>query len=654
MSKPWGRREGAGNWQNPKPVWSLAALLIALLGAIAVEAYQYAAVWTPLQRYYLSAYLRSAMVGGLARRGAYRVLTVVGRRGTRFALDDEVRPVTSETGAASFTLNEAGVRIGDVRLVWDTGPYDHATLHAFLRRWIYQDQTPLDLLRPAVWSGLVVLILGLTIGIAKDAARTRQRKEGRRLKGPELLTPDQFNLRLHADGVGFLQRPSLVARLGGRRRWVRVPRVREANHLLIMGDSGTGKSTLIRQILVQLEARGDSAIVYDPALEYTPQFYTPERGDLILNPLDARSPRWNPGEEVRHDTEARTIARSLFPDRANDTPFFTEGSRRIFAHLLTFHPTAEELVSWLRHKEDIDRRVTETAYAAMIDPQAPAQRSGMLASLNMVADALALVPSEREATRQWSATTWATDRKGWLFLTSTAATREALLPLTSLWLDTLVLRLMHHEPRGTRPVWFILDELATLQRLPQLHTAITENRKSNNPVVLGFQGRSQLETHYGLTAEAMLAQPATKIFLGTSEAHAAKWISETIGEVEIERLRESRSKGTWGSSRHSTSYGLERQVEPLVMASEITGLEPQRGYLKLGNLVVRLSGSFIDLPDRQPAFIERPKPTRVSGDASVVTRTADARPGPSRRLVAPDAMRPHQAPADPAVEPFWR
>ena len=27
MSKPWGRREGAGNWQNPKPVWSLAALL---------------------------------------------------------------------------------------------------------------------------------------------------------------------------------------------------------------------------------------------------------------------------------------------------------------------------------------------------------------------------------------------------------------------------------------------------------------------------------------------------------------------------------------------------------------------------------------------------------------------------------------------------
>jgi type IV secretory pathway TraG/TraD family ATPase VirD4 len=116
----------------------------------------------------------------------------------------------------------------------------------------------------------------------------------------------------------------------------------------------------------------------------------------------------------------------------------------------------------------------------------------------------------------------------------------------SLWLDMLLLRLMNRGQPGHRPVWFVLDELASLQRLPPLHTAVTENRKSNNPVVLGFQGRSQLETRYGHDAEAMLSQPATKIFLRTSEPHAAKWISDTIGEIEIERMRESRSKGTYG------------------------------------------------------------------------------------------------------------
>ena len=94
-----------------------------------------------------------------------------------------------------------------------------------------------------------------------------------------------------------------------------------------------------------------------------------------------------------------------------------------------------------------------------------------------------------------------------------------------------------------------------------MHTAITENRKSNNPVVLSFQGRSQLETRYGHAAEAMLSQPATKIFLRTSEPHAAKWIADTLGDIETERLRESRSSARGGQQ----SYGLERQVEPLVI-----------------------------------------------------------------------------------------
>ncbi|HKV77339.1 MAG TPA: type IV secretion system DNA-binding domain-containing protein, partial [Candidatus Sulfotelmatobacter sp.] len=170
----------------------------------------------------------------------------------------------------------------------------------------------------------------------------------------------------------------------------------------------------------------------------------------------------------------------------------------------------------------------------------------------------------------------------------------------------LVLRLMNQGHANSRKVWFVLDELASLQRLPQLHTAITENRKSNSPIVLGFQGRSQLETRYGHEAEAMLSQPATKIFLRTSEPRAAEWISKTIGEVEIERLRESRSSGQIGRQRNTKSYNVERQVEPLVMASEITGLADLHGYLKKGNLVVRMHFPFIELPAKQPKYVERP------------------------------------------------
>src|SRR5205807_2880341 len=228
-------------------------------------------------------------------------------------------------------------------------------------------------------------------------------------------------------------------------------------------------------------------------LEYTPAFFDQSRGDIVLNPLDLRMPYWSPADEVQHEAEALTVATSLFPDTQLRNPFFVEGPRKIFAYLLTLKPTPEELVWWLCHEQELDRRLKGTELAALIYPGASSQRAGILASLNMVADSMKLLPKRGDTERRWSAVEWAKQRQGWIFLTSTPEVRKRLLPLTSLWLDLLILRLMNQARPGVQPVWFMLDELASLQKLPQLHTALTENRKSNNPVVIGFQGRSQLD-----------------------------------------------------------------------------------------------------------------------------------------------------------------
>ena len=163
-------------------------------------------------------------------------------------------------------------------------------------------------------------------------------------------------------------------------------------------------------------------------------------------------------------------------------------------------------------------------------------------------------PKKSETTSCLDSNQLGGDRRGWIFITSRPTMREALRPLISLWMDTLVLRLLNEPMPDQKPVWFVIDELASLQRLPQLHTAITENRKSQNPVILGFQGRSQMEARYGEDSEAMLSQPATKIFLRTTEPRAAKWVSEAIGEVEIERLRETHYDGH-AQARTSRSIG---------------------------------------------------------------------------------------------------
>lgn len=176
------------------------------------------------------------------------------------------------------------------------------------------------------------------------------------------------------------------------------------------------------------------------------------------------------------------------------------------------------------------------------------------------------------------------------------------MPLHSVWLDMLILRMLAPCVNPTKPVWFVLDELASLNKLPQLHTVVTESRKSANPVVLGFQGRSQLEKRYGKDAEVILSQPATKIFLKTSEPHSAVWVSDAIGEVELERLKESRSAGLMGGKNQ---YTLEITTQPPVMVSEIAGLEPLHGYIKQENYFVRVRSPYVAPIGKQPRFIER-------------------------------------------------
>ena len=122
--------------------------------------------------------------------------------------------------------------------------------------------------------------------------------------------------------------------------------------------------------------------------------------------------------------------------------------------------------------------------------------------------------------------------------------------------------------------------------------------------MLGFQGKAQLEVIYGHLAEVMLSQPATKIFMKTAEPKAAEWISEAIGKVEIERLKETKFDG----SRSGKNFTVDRQIEPLVMGSEISGLDDRHAYLKLGNNVARFAFDYLDLPTPTPGFLPRKSP----------------------------------------------
>ena len=63
-----------------------------------------------------------------------------------------------------------------------------------------------------------------------------------------------------------------------------------------------------------------------------------------------------------------------------------------------------------------------------------------------------------------------------------------------------------------------------------------------------------------------------------------------------------------GLLRSKKSFTMEIATKPLVMPSEIAGLEPLHGYIKQGNLVVPAQFPYLKSKAKQSGFIERTIP----------------------------------------------
>ena len=216
---------------------------------------------------------------------------------------------------------------------------------------------------------------------------------------------------------------------------------------------------------------------------------------------------------------------------------------------------------------------------------------------------LRYLPSETE--QAWSALEWAQSRSGWLFLTSTEDSRDAALPLQSVWLDCIVRRLMAEQERREQ-VWIIADELPVLKRQSQLEALVVRGRKRGLCAVLGFQAITQLRAIYGHEQTATLAAaPATKLILRTGEADTARWSSAQIGEREISRTQIGTNTAV-REQRDSFSVHPQRLIESAVLGSEIQMLQPFEGYLCItGHHRARVTIPYLAPVKRHPGFVRR-------------------------------------------------
>jgi len=91
------------------------------------------------------------------------------------------------------------------------------------------------------------------------------------------------------------------------------PQEDETKHFKLIGTTGTGKSTAIRELIAGALQRGDRAIFADPDGGYRARFYNAARGDVILNPFDPDSVKWDLFAEIANPYDVEQLANALIP-----------------------------------------------------------------------------------------------------------------------------------------------------------------------------------------------------------------------------------------------------------------------------------------------------------------------------------------------------
>jgi hypothetical protein len=444
----------------------------------------------------------------------------------------------------------------------------------------------------AGWGELAVgaaVSAGIAYASGRVLGRRRAAPEWRR--GAQVVSAaelDRSRARLHT-------LPRAGRRADLQLAGVSLPVSDETKHFKFIGTTGTGKSSAITGLMDAALARGDRAVIADPDGGYLRRFYDPRRGDLILNPFDARAARWDLFGEIRATPDVGHLSRALIPDgEGSERPW------RTYARTFFSAVTAQTNAAGVRDTRELfrllvtadSRELRELVRHTPAQPFLEEHNSRMFDSIRSVTSsaigALEHV-AEQEGTLR-SVRDWVDSGRGVLFLPYRASQIATLGPVISAWMRLAIFQSMERpeaEQPGSDPgLWFVVDELDALGPIDGLKDALARLRKFGGRCVLGFQSIAQVAATYGAgDAHTIVENCSNSLILRCSASEGggtARFASALIGEREVVHTTRSRSRrfGEWFGSRTDSEH---LQTESAVMAAQIEQLPDLAGYLKLAS-----------------------------------------------------------------------
>lgn len=465
------------------------------------------------------------------------------------------------------------------------------------------------------------------------------------VRGAQLATPKELSklVRQTAEETGD---PPPRLSLGG----VSIPVKYEITPWSIVGRPQVGKSTLLKALLDQIiEQQTAKRIVFCSKGDYTKTHLQIE--DKIFAPsVDSRSIRWTIFNDITSLSRISDMVAALIPEGSKD-PIWSTGARLLLEGLLLhcWHSGKKSNAElWKvaclpadKLKEILVATPGAEMAAALLDKPEVTTSFSFTVNLKTYLKPLQLLA---KMDGPFSVRDWLTDGKSdGLFIVSIPDHLEALKPVMNLFLSTLLTAHKSLADDRSRRIFYMLDELAVLPKVPGLETALSFGPSKGLCAILGFQSYQQIEELYGRNVqEAMVSSAGLHGIFSVGSERSLESLSKLIGEAEVIESRGTLSTGIT-DQRHGASSMDQLVKRRLVLPDEIKDLQPLNAYIKLlGYPAARIKLEYKPYPSVAAANIPDPTfdlDTYLSELTSLKAQADALPPAPASGGLAPEQQK---------------
>jgi len=410
----------------------------------------------------------------------------------------------------------------------------------------------------------------------------------------------------------------------------RLPFDLESKHVLALGSVGTGKTASMLHSVQSIMERGDKAIIYDYKGDMTSWLLGHKEVSLI-GFADMRSDTWHIAKDINNPLLARELAQTLIKETSD--PIWSSNARDVLSgaieYLIATKPETwgfQDVSDLLKEdKQELGKKLKSIGHGAantIIDK--PKDDKGSASVISTVRSGAWIFDVLGQAwgnpCKGFSIREWLRDENPEYRIIILRNYPE--ISAVSNWLLGIMFNQVFGEVLAmqdskTRRIWAIIDELATLPKIPRLPECLVASRSKGFRFLCGIQNFASMRETYGREiAQTILSQFTTKIICRVNDEDTATDLANGMGglrkisKAEVNRVIEIDDKGEklikWDVKWTHTS-------EPTMLNNQVMNLpDPTETGSVTAWLVIsgfpicKLRWNFLNT--EQTAFIDVPVP----------------------------------------------